>query len=293
MSKLAKALMLAALSARPTRRLLNQRYDRMSRSDRTRFHGDYAKLFTRYRPPVQNGSWTVSFAGSQITIPLRRESMWLDWDVAASIVAHDPEIKDYYESLARTGRPSLFFDVGANYGTHSVLMASMGVEVVAFEPNSTCIAYGEALAAANHLAVRWEHVAVGAERGSIVLGYPREATWLGTTTHALDDRTDLVRETVALVPLDDHAMLANGRDVLIKIDVEGLELAVLKGAEEIIGQGVRILFESNDGTDRAELFDFFSQRGYRIAAPPFGDAQPLTAASFKSAEATNFLAWRP
>jgi hypothetical protein len=73
-----------------------------------------------------DGLWRLRFAGTQIVLPLRRESFWLDWGFALGVLGHDAEVKRTYEMLLLSDRPDLFIDIGANYGTHSMLMAAAG-----------------------------------------------------------------------------------------------------------------------------------------------------------------------
>jgi hypothetical protein len=76
-------------------------------------------------------------------------------------------------------------------------------------------------------------------------------------------------EMIDVVTLDSFAEVLN--DVgLVKIDVEGLELRVLKGALEVLRQNdfPKIIFEcwSNDwfNEDKHELLHFLEDVGYRI-----------------------------
>lgn len=292
MSKLSKLLVLAFASTRPTRSLLNRRYNKLDMQARLRFHGDYAKIFRRFRPPIQPGSWEVGFQNRSIRVPLNRNSMWLDWDVATSIVAHDAEVKQAYERLLGSeAPPEIFFDVGANYGTHSILMASQGLQVVAFEPNSACLAYARELAAANDLCVQWEHVAIGEEAGQVELAYPVDATWLGTASGALDGRADLIRETVRMVRIDDYASLVAGKRLLMKIDVEGLESQVLAGARGVLAiPATTVIFEANPDADRSALFDQFRRVGYRVFELKGDLGDNLSESAFLESAHTNFLA---
>ena len=113
-----KASVLLAAATRVTRRALNARYRRMSPAQRVRFYSSYAKIFREVRLPVQRGDWVVDFLGRAVRVPLVCDRMWLDWDMAVSIVGHDSDVTRTYESLLQSSaRPDLFFDVGANYGT--------------------------------------------------------------------------------------------------------------------------------------------------------------------------------
>src|ERR1700722_9247274 len=49
---------------------------------------------------------------------------------------HDSELKQTYASLIQLEHPPrLVLDIGANYGTHSIIFLSHDIETVSFEPN--------------------------------------------------------------------------------------------------------------------------------------------------------------
>ena len=82
-----------AVEARAPRTALNLLYDRLSIHRKARAHARFAKLFRDREPSADAGIWTVRFHGRKIRVPLRRQSMWLDWDSALSVLGHEPEIK--------------------------------------------------------------------------------------------------------------------------------------------------------------------------------------------------------
>lgn len=233
-----------------------------------------------------------------IAMPLRRDSIWLDWDSAVSITGHDIEVKRTYSKLLSSDKPpELFFDVGANYGTHSALFRSAGVPVVAFEPNPSCFAFCKSVCQLNRFSLpQWEQVAIGDRLGNVNLTYPERETWLGSVSpgvvQTISERREVVSKTVPIRPLDDYFSQVAGKRLLIKIDVEGFELEVLRGASRILAD-VRpdIIFESNDPSFRSQLFELLASRNYGIhALPKGGEPQPLVLELFVRSQSTNFLA---
>src|SRR5437016_329421 len=97
-------------------------YRRLSSAQMNSFHSYFANLFREAHEQVDEGVWTVNFIGKPIQVPLNPHRCWLDWDYAVSILGHDAEIKRTYASLIMSSiAPDLFVDIGANYGTHSLL----------------------------------------------------------------------------------------------------------------------------------------------------------------------------
>jgi len=128
---------------------------------------------------------------------------------------------------------SVVCDVGANIGNHTVYFgAVLGVaKVIAFEPQAHCYATLLANIALNGLEKRvvTHHALVGAEagRGEMVQFNTRN---LGGTSFAVNDAGAMPIKTLDKVLT--KADVANLD--LIKIDVEGMQMAVLQGAVGIL-----------------------------------------------------------
>lgn len=289
----------AAASPLP-RKLLNAAYLKLGQNERTYFYWLYAKIFRDSPLRGREGRWEVAFAGRTLHMPLAPGQFWLDWDTAASITGHDPEVKLTYEAVLSSPvhRPEIFVDIGANYGTHSLLFLAHGIRTLTFEPNSTCHDYFLRACRLNQLTPTLAHTALGATAGHVDLAYPERETWLGSTSadtqQALGQGRALVHERVGQKPLDGWLPDLLGRRVLIKIDTEGNELKVLEGAAETLRQ-VRpmVIFEAVPGSDRAGLSGFFAARGYSIHELPWspeGGAAPITAGQFLASSSDNFAA---
>lgn len=289
-----------SFAARPgPRAALNRYYDHLDTGARARFQSRYSRVFRREDTPMSPGEWNVRFAGRRISVPLRPEWAWLDWDLAVSIVGHDVEIVQTYEALLLSDeRPDFFLDVGANYGTHSILFLSAGIPVIAFEPNPGCYSYFQAACELNGFSGRWEQAAVGSGPGEIELVFPEKETWLGSVssdvTPGLKEWGDVTRLRVPVTNLDSYLSEIPRGKVLIKIDVEGYEIEVLKGAARMLRDyKPTIIFESNDAKLRAELFRLYEESGYGIHSLPYRPAARSKAFSldeFLASTATNFIA---
>ena len=124
-------------------------------------------------------------------------------------------------------------DIGANIGMHSLVMASLcGIrDVYAFEPSKNIYARLLENIRANRLDnVLAINQAVGNEKGEIGFEDNSRSTNIGTS-HI--DR--LLPKKVPINRLDDEIPEAN-KISLLKIDVEGFERDVLKGAAHILAR---------------------------------------------------------
>jgi FkbM family methyltransferase len=278
---------------------LNALYLRLKLPQYHKFYSLYAKAFRESALHPRGGVWTVSFAGRRIRMLLTTDRFWLDWDNALAITGHDITIKQTYSALIRSSAcPQLLVDIGANYGTHSLLFLAHGIPTLTFEPNSSCHDYFLRCCRLNGYAPFLEHVALGEIHGSALLSYPKRETWLGSTnaevTKELSTTRDLITETVEQRPLDDYLLLMAQRRTLIKIDVEGNEIAVLRGAERTL-KVCRpfVIFECRERNEWRQILKFFQSKDYEVHALPWSpDAatEPMAMNCPHPAVATNFIA---
>jgi FkbM family methyltransferase len=157
--------------------------------------------------------------------------------------------------LLRAG--DLFADIGANVGSYTILAAGVcGARVVAVEPGS---AAGTALArniALNKLGgrVSAEAVALGDSVEELTFGMGQDPT-----NHVLshgDEQYQRVRQTTA------DLLFADETPLVIKIDVEGYEAAVLGGAPATLANpGLKALIVELNGS--GSRYGFNDQETHR------------------------------
>ncbi|MBL8132016.1 MAG: FkbM family methyltransferase [Anaerolineae bacterium] len=277
---------------------LNALYLRLGSGGQYYAHKLFARAFRGVSRSIPAGTWMVRFFGKPIILPLRAASFWLDWDTALSILGHEPHVKRTYAAAIAGGRPDLFVDIGANYGTHSLLFLSQGVETLTFEPNAACHDYFREACALNSFTPALESVALGAAAGELELVFPEQETWLGATDaaaqSALAGQANLIRRRVEMRPLTAYAERFAGRRALVKIDTEGAELDILRGAADILRNHAPLLiFESFPGEQRGRLFDLLAGVGYRITPLPWspgGSAAAFTRDGFLASGDMDFFA---
>ena len=285
----------AALANPLSRRGINAAANAVSWRGKQRFHGAFARSMTEGTPGWnKDAEWRVDFAGRTFHAPLRRSDIYLDWVAALTYLGHDIDEKQTYAAILNSAaKPAVFLDVGGNYGTHSTLMMSHGVIAYYFEPNASCHGYFQATAQRNGFQPHIEPIALGAAPGSITLHYPRTQTWLGSTNAAvaetLDD-PDMVTSEVPMRTLDSYCDTLPTGPMLLKIDAEGSEMAILDGARQLLATRRPImLFESHRAVgEREALWDFLDAAGYDITQHVW--PQPaLTRDAFLQMAYHNFL----
>ena len=293
-----KSLMRLGASRSSYRKFLNRRYSALSFAEMQHWHTQYAKIFRGFEFDYPVSDWRVSFLGREIVLPLGGVDMWLKWDAALSILGHEIEIKRIYAALIQSKfRPKLMFDIGANYGLHSLLFLAHGIRVATFEPNAACHHYFRTIAELNGVNYDLYPIALGEDESTVELSFPDSETWLGTTVPTVRQAfrvsepisTVKVRQTTLDLFLDEKQLYPD----LLKIDTEGAELNILRGGRNMLRQcRPLIIFESWAENGREELFQTLTDSDYQL----FRLRQEGTVSSinglqgFCAAPESNFLA---
>jgi FkbM family methyltransferase len=170
------------------------------------------------------------------------------------------------------GDADVFIDIGANVGFFSCLARSLGTTVVAVEP----LPHNLELLYANLIANDWTDVEVFpvglGERPALVPLYGGGTGASVVTSWSTNN--DALRRTIPLSTLD--TLVASrfpGQRLVLKIDVEGAELDVLRGGLETLRRTpppvwlVEVCLTENfpGGINPrfADVFDLFRNHGYR------------------------------
>jgi FkbM family methyltransferase len=271
-------------------RLVNALHRRMSPALRRRFF--HLTCNENWRVA---GDWLVDFAGRNLVLPLRR-GFPLAWMAAVGFHGYDPELHDIYTRLVRSASPPrVFFDVGANYGLHSLRLLAHGARVISFEPNPECHAFFVECCRANGVSPDIVAAAVGARAGWATLTVPVGRSYLGSIVPGVQAQwgREVVSFRVPLTSLDGFAAERGVVPDLVKIDVDGGELDVLHGARGLLASARPVvIFESwPSAAERRDMFDVLTAHGYRIHDVVVGGRRAaLTCEQFLASPATNFVA---
>lgn len=211
--------------------------------------------------------------------------------------AHDSDC--WWRSLRDLGvLGGTILDVGANTGYTAAWFSTMADRVYAFEPDPTNVeVLREQIRIRGLTNVEVRETAVGDSAGRVELHRKERCGH-----HALSDvgasrTTDSIEVPCTTI---DAVMTEEGIETvtLLKVDVEGFEPEVFRGAEAALSSGAiqRVLFEHSPGFYRERGIDdlapvtFLEDRGFVLRLP---DGTPFSADDAKPQTQADVLAFAP
>jgi len=183
-------------------------------------------------------------SSSDVPISLLQKNMIIkgvpkDYNLVSTIEHDEHILRAIYFSLKEGDH---FWDIGANIGIYSVLLSVLAknkdISIVAFEPEERCCAILEEIKRQNGLEnITLYPMALGSKTQSLKMTIAKNPI-AGTHSLLLNNqnfRTDEQGQTVT-IETGDHLRAQYGLQVpaVIKVDVEGYELEVLKGLDGIL-----------------------------------------------------------
>jgi FkbM family methyltransferase len=190
----------------------------------------------------------------------KRRSDGLYWEIPpdfpeaeVGLLEHESRVKEFMTSHFKEN--GTFVDIGANVGGYSLRAASWDMKVYAFEPNPHNLALLRRNIEINRASVNVLPFALGARAGKASLSPVG-----GVSRIVKEDGVEVEMRTLDSFELP-------GAD-LLKVDVEGYELEVIRGAKKTLEKYhpvVMIEMHYWAGAEsEAELFEILKGLGYRL-----------------------------
>lgn len=188
--------------------------------------------------------------------------------------SYEPVQIYFFTALARAMGVRSFWDVGSNIGTFSVAMAEVPtIKVIhAFEPMPQLHLELATNVRSNDLAgkILCHQVAISDHEGPVEFGvigaYSGANGVAATLLHDHDRITQYLQvQAQTLDTFVATGCLAGEGPSAVKIDVEGHEMAVLKGATRLLRQPCVLQIEvyGQDGPEDTQIDTFLAEFGYR------------------------------
>lgn len=178
---------------------------------------------------------------------------------------------EIYEALQYDRHPAFVpqsdwtvFDVGANIGVFTVLLAKQGATVFSFEPNPDSHSRLSRNVAANQLSdrVRVFPTALGDTHGMGNLHVINGGTTGGVVT-PISGGASAAGVAVPIATLDEVASALPEQSIdLLKIDAEGSEVAILRGGEQTLDRVQRIIVEYHSRDLLKQVKEILDRKGF-------------------------------
>jgi len=217
---------------------------------------------------------------------------------------YEPDSLNFLLKRFKLDQGGLFIDVGANFGWYSLIFSKFAGttgRIISFEPdqkNFDLLLYNsKANSAANINALQ---IALGESNTEMVLGHAPDTN---PGMHSLVDLPHINKDngqTVQIRRLDDVLKNHSGLIDLLKIDIEGFEVAAFLGGSETLRRCKMILAEYSpafieaSGYQKSLFFKLLQEAGFDIYEIGENNVKILTPAELYelSSRATDPLYWQ-
>lgn len=204
---------------------------------------------------------------------------------ARAVYANPVDWNEMHAWKRALGPGSLFVDVGANVGLYTIWSIEAGAEVIAVEPSRIARQRLLSNLELNGYTAEVVPAALGETEGTL-----RLTTELDNQNHLVlsQDSEDFPSEEVPVLTLD--GVIGERTVDGLKVDVEGAELLVLRGADRLLArQGIGLIqLEWNESSlalleqDRTPIAELLAAHGYGLfRADERGELIPLTDLGFR------------
>jgi FkbM family methyltransferase len=218
-----------------------------------------ASILKRYFM-LTNGGFSIGRAyGARFLFDWRHS---LDKKVALELYEHD-QISYFLKALGRVN-PELFLDIGSHAALYSVVLKSRftDLEIHAFEPDRTnlCQLYANLFVNGMTKSIQVHEFGLSNQTGHIAFDNSEETSSRGTRRISSTGNSN-----IEIRRLDD-VLHDRNRTVAIKIDVEGHECQVVKGAATFLAANYCFLQVESSAANLPALTRQLDELGYRHVA---------------------------
>jgi FkbM family methyltransferase len=230
-------------------------------------HSLFVDIYWSIQSRLHDGSVTVQVGEREATFSVTTPSEYYRFQ---ELLGEDLVINDVLSELTTD---DVFYDIGANVGMFTCFIAQAlpPEHVIAFEPHPTNAEQLEENLTLNELEATIHKIALADEESTAELAVD-ERDEAGAGRHALAVGGEDETITVDLVRGD--TLIAEGTvlaPTVLKIDVEGAELDVLRGLQNTLIESCRLCYvevhpdriRKYDGTAK-EVEEFLSELGFNI-----------------------------
>ncbi len=157
-----------------------------------------------------------------------------------------------------------FLDIGSCWGVYSLRLAGIhkNLKILAFDPIKTNIKrLNLSIKKNNFKNVECFHTAIGSKKGKVTLG----ATEKYSPNYEINEINSVINETSELNSLD-FFLKTEDKFLILKIDTEGYELEVLKGAINLLNNNKCFCQIEIKENNKEKVFSFLNNLDYNLVS---------------------------
>ena len=238
--------------------------------------------------PLPNRYFLIEYYGGKIYLNLKESVMMMD----RALGVYEYWKTKLFLNVIKEGMTII--DIGVNKGYFSLLFAKLMNDkgkVLSFEPEpNNCFWFRKSIQANGYSCIKLFQYALSDREGSVNLYRGKKSGWGSLFLSSYTEEKTITAKTRKL----DNVLKDEGMNKvdIIKIDVQGADLLVLKGAERTLKrQNIKLVMDVDikSLTERKQLFDFLESRGFKI----FGIGKELTPIEKIDARTKDIYAMKP
>jgi FkbM family methyltransferase len=191
-----------------------------------------------------------------------------EYETRARSVKKEPKTVSWIEQWAKDG--AVLYDIGANVGAYSLIAASRGAKVVAFEPAHQNAYKLQRNIFLNKFDDRVTVVPMALSDEERVIQLDQEDSSFGATANFSASSPGKIAfgQSALAIRLDTAIkMFSLPPPSLIKIDVDGAEIEVLNGSKRLLeNQALKSILVEADERNEAQVKNILTQAGFKFSS---------------------------
>ena len=177
---------------------------------------------------------------------------------------YEDELFNPLNDIINKNKIDFFLDIGSCWGVYSLRLAGIhkNLRILAFDPIKTNIErLNISIKKNNFENIECFHTAIGSKKDKVTLG----ATEKYSPNYEINEINSVINETSELNSLD-FFLETKDKSLILKIDTEGYEFEVLKGAINLLNNNKCFCQIEIKEKNKEKVFSFFNDLNYNLVS---------------------------
>ena len=177
---------------------------------------------------------------------------------------YEDELFNPLNDIINKNKIDFFLDIGSCWGVYSLRLAGIhkNLRILAFDPIKTNIErLNISIEKNNFENIECFHTAIGSKKDKVTLG----ATEKHSPNYEINEINSVINETSELNYLD-FFLETKDKSLILKIDTEGYEFEVLKGAKNLLNNNKCFCQIEIKDNNKEKVFSFLNDLNYNLVS---------------------------